>query len=381
MDAVNKILAEAIARSSRLTFYTADPAAVADDDALALAAMKTAAATDDDHRSLRKFSRLVDSAAGNAIYRLVHNPIHQGAAPHAPLDCLAMVRRVAFLLRCLREVYEPWFLRVLQATDFFRGPLRALEAKIPETINSNEYLGYESMIESMLTDPNRVDIQHICDARDQLVAMQSKLSTVVRTRARTWPLDDALHFVTRTLGEVDWVLEIARERMRESAHGTLIRFRNESELLVEDSGGHFTFTAVRQLATLLAQQSKPNPFSSAPSTPTAEEGELGTLEERIRAMLAEIDGLIADPLLDEDDPRRFRWMAAAVLLEYLLLRIEDALQQREVEYAVPRRLAFAQSLAPHAAPRPPITALSDELVRKIAGMSLEGDPPGWRSQR
>ena len=92
-------------------------------------------------------------------------------------------------------------------------------------------------------------------------------------------------------------------------------------------------------------------------------------------MLAELDDMLQHSF-DENDPRRFGCMAAPVMLQDLLLRIDDALQQRELAYAAPRRLALAQAFARHPLAPPPIAALGDDLVSAIAHMSVDA-PPRW----
>ena len=372
---VIRILSVALQRRAPDAFYDAGPEAVAEDDALALAAMQAEAATDDNPIMLRLFASKLDLVADEAIRHLVHNPPTPDEPRHTPASCLAAVRRIAFCLRCIREVYEPWFLRILRDMDYFIGPLRALEG----TDDPEQYMACKHRLTSMLSNPSCIDPQRLCDMGDQLRVLRSKMDPITSS-------PDARLYVDDMLESVRCALTYAQNHMRDSPHLAMIRFRDQSGLLIEDGSSsnlprtQFTYTSIRRLAAQLVQLRDPSqfPLPWAPAEQRRDhDGEFGTLEERIRAMLAEIDGLIADPDLEADDPRRFRWMAAQVLLAFLLLRVEDALRQREAE----RRLALAQAFA---RPRPGqahagIAGLGEDLVSSIAALSVKADhdPPGW----
>ena len=378
---VNDILTEAIARREDDGFYTANQAAAAADDDQAIAALRAATTTNDDYESLKRFT---DTVRGS-IAETLHVLDHQRRPPPQPASCLAEVRCFAFFLRCLREVRDPWFQRVLEATAYLMEPLRALEARIADHIvDPLQFQACDQMLSAMTFHPQGMRMEHIHHIHEQLLSMQSGLSSIRTTRAQETNRNDCLFHLQLATSCIRKVLTKAKWRMDMDPHFELTHFRKQYRALLDpddddddalywpQSGFHL----IEKLGALLPELGEPNPTEpNSDSESDADEGENLTLKQRIHAMLAELDDMRLHSF-DPDDPRSFRCMAGQVMLQDLLLRIDDALEQRELERFMPRRLALAQALGPHTAP-PPIAALGDDLVCKIAGMSLDAPPRLW----
>jgi len=373
METVRSIITAASARRERYSFYTANPAAAAADDDQTIAALRAATTTNDDCTSLRCFLDAVNSNITQALMRLEH----QQRPPPRPRRSTARVRRFAFFLRCLREVHDPWFQRLLEATDYLMAPLRALEASIAaHIIDAEQLIDCNQMVFALGLLPHNMCAEHIHTIHQQLLSIQTRLSSIRITSAQTAARRTCLFYLSILIPCVITDLDKATQRRQMDPHLELADFRDQYRALLDDadnvvfwprSGYHI----VSELCAILPELGEPNPTERILGS---DAGENLTLKQRIHAMLAELDDMRLHSF-DEHDPRRFGCMAAQVMLQDLLLRIDDALEQRELAYAVPRRLALAQAFARHTAP-PPIAAIGDDLVSTIARMSVS-DPPRW----
>ena len=373
------LLADVVARREADAFYMHDPAAAAANDDRAIEAL-SAATTDIllNPWTLHQMRKIMQPKIADATKRLTST-----TTPSTPR--IADVRRIAFWTRCRREVYDPWFLRVFAATEFGLGPLRALEASIPDKLQHQAYRACYLMLYRLVAAPNFVHHDHLLNMQQQLQAMQAKLNLIPADTDSSEP-SECLHQVNSMLEFVTPSLQEAQARRTRDPHIQLLAFEHEFRLSTKaDTSSRWLDCAhppIIEMAATLAELTDPNQAGPASLPDRVPENYtiamMIPLDERLRTMLAELNGMLLRPRAAAAPlkARRSMWMVAHIELEDLLLRLNAVMRLRQ-EWRAERRQALALAWLPvrNDQQAPPVAAMDEELMRSIERLSCTGWHP------
>ena len=351
LDEVATMLERADHDRSRDSFYANN--AADDEDDRVLAALRVATTTNDDLWTLARLTFLVVIEIRTAHRSLRHE---SRGVP------IAHVRRLAFWTRCRREVHEPWFRRLFEPLEYGMVPLRALEASlITESIDPLAFRNCRSLLHGML-ESEFVEFNALHNLHVQLRTMQTILTQTNTGQHRDVCTED-LDFML--LG-VNSCLHNAQTRRALDPHAVLLNFQaaylhsTQDDVTALDLWSHDEHTQILQMRATLAELTDPNPVSSI------------RLDDRIRAMLAELGGMLSDAQLAFPEWRRCMWMVAHIELEDLLLHLNAVMRLRQ-EWRAERRQALALAWLPvlNDQQAPPVAAMDDDLLRSIERLSLD----------